>query len=164
MGGGLDPEEKGWAARHQVATTFIVIAIIAAVFTVLKILQPIYFPAEEKEFKTPVFLNETFIEVDAFFNTDSNLTEDEQNTLFDEKYKYNVVKWTCRPISCQELLNQPTLKLVCKEYGITEDVRIAMKEDCTEQAKQAELTVVFQLMSKTTGEYYLGRSGRVVTE
>lgn len=160
----LDPEEKGWAARHQVAFTFIIIACIAAVFTTLKILQPIYFPAEEQEFKTPEFLNETFDQVDAHFNLDSNLTDDEKEALFDESYMYNVVKWTCRPISCQEILSAPTLKMVCKEYGFTEDVRIAMKEDCTEVAQQSEVTVVFQLMSRTSGEYYLGRSGRVVQE
>ena len=123
---GLDPEGPGWIARHQVATTFIVIAVISVIFTGLKMLQPIYFPAEDKEFKTPEFINLTFDQVDEYFNLDGNLTDAQKEALFDADYRYNVFRWTCRPISCQEMLGAPTLKMVCKEYGFTEDVRIAM--------------------------------------
>ena len=159
---GLDPEEKGWAGKHPVAATLLVILLIVGIGGTLIYLQPIYFPKEEKEVKTPIFLNYTFEEVDAHFNLDSNLTDEEKEELFEEEYKYNVVKWTCKPISCQELVGQPTLKLICKDRGFTEDVRISMKEDCKEEAQKGEVTVVFQLMTRTTGEYYLGRSGRVV--
>ncbi len=160
----LDPEEKGWTAKHSIITTVLILFIIAAIGIFLKYLQPIYFPAEEQEFQNPVFLNESFEQVDAHFNLDSNLTDSEKDALFEEKYKYNVVKWTCRPISCQEILSAPTLKMICKESGFTEDVRISMKEDCSDDVAVMSLTVVFQLMSRTTGEYYLGRSGRVVKE
>jgi len=160
----LNPEEKGWAAKHPVIVTLLVVMLIVAVGFTLRHFQQIYFPVEEKEFETPVFLNDSFEHVDRFFNLESNMTDEEKDKYFDENYKYNVVKWTCRPISCQELLNQPTLKLICKERGFTEDVRIAMKEDCSEDASKSEVTVVFQLMTRTTGEYYLGRSGRIVKE
>ncbi len=163
MADGLDPEEKGWSAKHPIVATLIIILFIAVLGGTLKYLQMVYFPAEQMEFETPEFLNQSFNEVDSYFNMESNLTEEEQEILFEEEYKYNVVKWTCRPISCQEILNQPTLKLICKEHGFTEDVRVAMKEDCTEEAQKPEVTVVFQLISRTSGEYYLGRSGRVAT-
>ena len=159
---GLDPEGKSWGKRHPVIVTFLVIILIVIAGTGLKLLQKKYFPAKEVEFKEPVFINQSFKEVDSLFSVESNLTEEDQDELFEQKYKYNVFRWTCRPISCQQIMGAPTLKLVCKEYGFTEDVRIAMKEDCTEAAKQPEVTVVFQLLSKTTGEYYLGRSGKIV--
>jgi hypothetical protein len=126
-------------------------------------LQNRYMPVEQKEYKTPVFLNESYEEVDSNFNLASNLTLEEQDLLCDEKYKYNVVQWTCRPLGCQKLVGKPTLKLICSSGGYTEDVRVAMEEECEEAARQMELTVVFQLVSKTTGEYYLGRSGKIVT-
>lgn len=158
----LDPEEKGWTARHSVITTIIILFIIGIVGGTLKMLQPVYFPAEEQEFETPVFLNSSFQEVDSYLNLDSNMTEEQKEVFFEENYKYNVFKWNCRPISCTEILGAPTLKMVCKERGFTEDLRVAMKEDCSGVATEPELTVVFQLMSRTTGEYYLGRSGRIV--
>jgi hypothetical protein len=161
---GLDPAEKNWFSRHPVATTIMVIILIAAAGTALKLLQQIYLPVEEREYTTPVFLNESYEEVDGQFNIESELTREQQDELFDSKYKYNVVKWTCEPISCQKLLGKHTLKLICKERGMTEDVRIAMKEDCSDVVVQSEVTVIFQLLSKTTGEYYLGRSGTIVKE
>ncbi|MBN1545018.1 hypothetical protein JW898_06175 [Candidatus Woesearchaeota archaeon] len=161
---GIVPEEKGWAGRHPVITTIIVIILIAAAGFGLRVLQQKYFPAETQEFTTPVFLNESYYDVDQYFDVNSNLTEKEQDELFDTKYKFNVVKWTCKPISCQELVGTPTLKLICNENGFTEDVRVAMKEDCSDSAENQEVTVVFQLISKTTGEYYLGRSGMVVEQ
>ncbi|MBU2561102.1 MAG: hypothetical protein KKD17_02310 [Nanoarchaeota archaeon] len=161
---GIVPEEKGWASRHPIITTIIAIILIAAAGLGLRVLQQKYFPAEAQEFTAPVFINESYYEVDQYFDVNSNLTQKEQDELFDTKYRFNVVKWTCEPISCQEVLGTPTLKLICNENGFTEDARVAMKEDCTESAKRPEVTVVFQLMSKTTGAYYLGRSGRVVEE
>ncbi|MBW2967980.1 hypothetical protein KY362_05835 [Candidatus Woesearchaeota archaeon] len=159
---GLEPEPS-WVKRHGTFVTIVAILLIAAAGTGLKFAQQIYFPmGEAEEVKTPVFLNETFEEVDRYFNIDSNMTDDEKAEYFDANYKYNVVKWTCKPLSCQELLGAPTLKLVCKERGFTEDVRIAMKENCTDASQKGETTVIFQLMTKTTGEYYLGRAGRIV--
>ncbi len=107
-------------------------------------------------------MNNSFDDVNKYFTIGSNLTDKEMKLLFDAEYKYNVFKWTCRPLSCQELLGKPTLKLICSEYGFTEDLRVVMKENCTGIGNKLEATVVFQLVSKTTGDYYLGRSGRVV--
>jgi hypothetical protein len=161
---GLDPVERGWFARHSAISTILVIVLIAVAFMGLKFVQEKYFPAEPKEFKTPVFLNYTFNDINQYFDLDSNLTSAEQEKLFEENYKYNVFKWTCKPISCQEIVGKPTLKLICTEYGFTEDVRIVMQGNCTDAARQMEVTVVFQLMSKTGGNYYLGRSGRIADE
>ncbi|MBW2972207.1 hypothetical protein KY359_04190 [Candidatus Woesearchaeota archaeon] len=161
---GIMPEEKSWFAKHPVVTTFLIILLLTAAFFGARFFQQKYFPAKEINFTAPVFINESYYDVDQYFDVDSNLTEEEQDDLFETKYKFNVVKWTCKPISCQEIMGAPTLKLICNENGFTEDVRVAMKEDCTDVAKTFQVTVVFQLMSKTTGEYYLGRSGRVAEE
>ena len=160
----LDPNEKNWFEKHPFTTTIMVLILIVAAGTGLKILQQKYFPAEMRDYQEPVFLNMTFEEVDAYFNMDSNLTKEAQDALFDLDYRYNAFKWTCKPISCQELMGVPTIKLVCDEYGFTEDVRIVMKEDCADAVQEAQVTVVFQLISKTTGEYYLGRSGKMIAE
>lgn len=161
---GLDPEEKGWGKRHPVALTILVVILIVAAGTGLRMLQQKYFPSEGEgmEFTEPVFINQSFEEVDSRFNVHSNLTDAEKDELFENEYKYNVFKWTCRPLSCQELMGAPTLKLVCNERGFTEDLRVAMKEGCRDAEQLPEATVIFQLMSKTTGEYYLGRSGTLV--
>jgi hypothetical protein len=158
---GLDPEEKGWAARHPAISTFLVVLVIAAAgFAALKYLKP-YISAEEKIRTNPVFLNESYLEVDKYFDINTNLTEKQQDELFKTKYQYNIFKWTCKPLSCQEVIGKPTIKLVCNPNGISEDVRIAMSENCTDQAGSDQVTVVFQLLSKTTGNYYLGRSGKI---
>ncbi|MBW2964957.1 hypothetical protein KY363_05870 [Candidatus Woesearchaeota archaeon] len=159
---GLDPEEAGWAKRHPVVSTIFVIILIAVLGMGLKFLQEKYFPAETQEYKTPIFINESFDDLNRFFGVDTNLTDKQQKDLFDDKYRYNVFKWTCRPLSCQELVGKPTLKLICAESGFTEDLRIVMQENCTDVSGKPEVTVVFQLVSKTTGDYYLGRSGKVV--
>jgi hypothetical protein len=159
---GLNPEEKGWMARHSFIVTVVVILLIVAGGIALRSIQQKYFPAEEMEFKEPVFVNQSFEDVNAYFNLESELSDAEKDALFEENYKYNVFKWTCKPIGCQELMGAPTLKLICDERGFTEDLRVAMKEDCKEAALRPEVTVIFQLISKTTGEYYLGRSGTVV--
>lgn len=161
---GLDPNEKNWFGKHPLAMTIIVIVFIVAVGITLKVLQQKYFFVEEREYKEHIFVNMTFDDVDKLFNMDSNLTEDEKNSLFDLDYKYNVFKWTCKPISCNEIMGIPTIKLICDDYGFTEDVRIALKNDCNGMVQDAQVTIVFQLISKTTGEYYLGRSGNVVGE
>ncbi|NQU79270.1 hypothetical protein HQ545_05900 [Candidatus Woesearchaeota archaeon] len=160
----IDPEknEHSWFVRHPAVTTFTIMFLIIAAGTALHIVKNEYFPSEVQEFKNPVFLNHTFEEVDILFSVNSNMTEKEQDDLFDSEYRYNVFKWSCKPIGCHDVVGQPTLKLVCKEYGYTEDVRILMKEECGDVADKSQVTVVFQLMSKTTGEYYLGRSGTVV--
>ena len=159
---GIVPEEKGFAGRHPAITTVLVIILIAAIGTGLKFAQMKYFPAQQQEFKAPVFLNESFDEVDLHFNTKSNLTQEQQDELFSNNYRFNVVKWTCRPLNCENIVSLPTLKLICQEQGFAEDVRVSMKEDCADLVGKPEVTVIFQLVSRTAGEYYLGRSGRVV--
>lgn len=159
---GLDPIELSWTKKHPVASTILVIILIAVLGMGLKFFQEKYFPAEQQEFKTPVFINESFEELNTYFGVDTNLTDKQQKELFDDKYRYNVLKWTCRPLSCQELVGTPTLKLICSESGFTEDLRVAMQENCTDVAGKPEVTVVFQIVSKTTGDYYLGRAGRIV--
>jgi hypothetical protein len=159
---GIVPEERGFSARHPAVTTVLVIILIAALGTGLKLAQMKYFPAQQQEFKAPVFLNESFDEVDSHFNTRSNLTTAQQDELFSNNYRFNVVKWTCRPLNCEMIIGLPTLKLICQQQGFAEDVRVSMKNDCTNLVGRPEVTVVFQLVSRTSGEYYLGRSGRTV--
>ncbi|MBI5880551.1 hypothetical protein HZB90_00300, partial [archaeon] len=89
-------------------------------------------------------------------------TNEEQDKLFDERYRYNAFKWTCRSLGCVKLVGKTTLKLVCRTDGFTEDLRLGMNEDCTDSASLPEVTVTFQLLSKTEGEYYVGRAGKVV--
>jgi len=158
---GIAPEE-GWAKRHPAASTIIVILLIALIGAGLKVIQVRYFPAEKQEYINPVFINESFAEVDSHFNLNSNVSEAEQDALFSSRYRYNIFNWTCRPINCRGILGKPTMNLVCKEQGFTEDVRIAMDTDCADAAKSMQVTVLFQLMTRTTGEYYLGRSGKIV--
>jgi hypothetical protein len=153
--------EKSWTKRHPVASTILVIILIAAIFTGLKFLQEKYFPAQPKEIREPIFVNETFEQVNQYFTIGSNLTDKEQDQLFSERYKYNIFRWHCQTLSCQKLVGKPTLKLICSEQAFTEDVRIVMQENCTKPLPY-EVTVLFQLVSKTTGDYYLGRSGMIV--
>jgi len=157
----LDPVDSTWSKRHPVFATLLAIMLIAGVGTGLKFLQEKYFPVDDKEFTTPIFINETFKQVHMNFDFDSNLTKKEQNRLFDEKYRYNIVKWTCKPLSCREQLGKPTIKLICQDFGLSGDVRVTLQGNCTSAAVSDQATVAFQLISKTQG-YYLGRAGKVV--
>jgi hypothetical protein len=161
---GIMPEEKGFAARHRAFTTIALILIIIAVGIGLRYIQQKYFPAQEQVYKEPVFINESFEEVDKNFNVRSSLTPEEKDTLFKQKYQYNAFKWTCKPLGCVKLMGKTTLKLICRSDGFTEDLRLGMNEDCTEAEKQPGVTVSFQLLSKTEGEYYIGRAGTIVSD
>ena len=158
---GIAPEDS-WPKRYPVAGTLLVIFLIAFAGAALKFAQMKYFPAKAQEYTVPVFINETFAQFDSKFNLNNNMSEAQQDVLFNERYRYNIFNWTCKPLSCEKIIGKPTLKLVCKEEGFTEDVRIAMDEDCVDAAKKPMVTVMFQLLTRTTGEYYLGRSGKFV--
>jgi hypothetical protein len=161
---GIIPE-KSWSGRHPTLTTIIIILLIVGAGAGLKLLQNKYFPPPKPpEYKVPVLINESFQDVDRQFKLYSNLSEDQKDILFKDKYVFNIFNWTCRPLGCEKMIGKSTLKLICKESGFTEDVRIAMDEDCAEAAQKLEVTVLFQLVTRTTGEYYLGRAGRIINK
>ena len=62
------------------------IVVIASLGVGLKMLQSKYLPGKEIEFKTPVFINDSFETVDAYFNFNSNMTEEERDKLFDSNF------------------------------------------------------------------------------
>ncbi|MFH1064666.1 MAG: hypothetical protein V1729_06290 [Candidatus Woesearchaeota archaeon] len=158
----LDPAEKSWGERHPyIKTVFLVVLILAAGVT-LKILQGKYMTVEEKVYKTPVFMNESFYEVNSHFGINSNLSEEEQDALFEESYQYNLFEWSCRPVDCETIIGKHSLKLICNDRSYAEDLRVMVKEDCVEVAREPEVTVRFQLISRTIGSYYLGRSGVII--
>jgi len=161
---GLDPAEKSWGDKHPYVKTVILLILIVAAGIVLKILQNKYMVVEEREYHTPVFLNESFVEFDTHFGYISNLSMEEQDVLFEEDYQYNLVEWTCLSAGCEKIVGKFTFKLICSENSFAEDLRVLMKEDCMEAAKELAVTVRFQLLSRTVGSYYLGRLGTIVTE
>jgi len=160
---GLMPEEKkSFLSKHPVIGALLLIVFLVGLALAYSYTYGKYLKKTDASYKTPVFINESFEEVDKNFNVKSALTNEEQDKLFDEKYRYNAFKWTCRSLGCVKLVGKTTLKLVCRTDGFTEDLRLGMNEDCTDAANLPEVTVTFQLLSKTEGEYYVGRAGKVV--
>ena len=160
---GIAPEQS-WSGRHTAITTILIMLLIVSAGVGLKMLQNKYFPAKPQEYNVPVLLNESYQQTDQHFNIYSNLSDDQKDNLFRNKYMFNIANWTCKPLGCQKMFGKYTLKLTCKDQGFTEDVRIAMDDDCTDAAQKQEITVICQLMTRTTGEYDLGRSGRIVNK
>jgi hypothetical protein len=157
----MPEEKKSILSKHPVIGTLLLIVFLVGLALAYAYSYGKYLKKTEDTYKAPVFVNESFEEVDKNFNVKSTLTNEEQDRLFKERYQYNAFKWTCRPLGCTKILGKTTLKLVCRSDGFTEDLRLGMKEDCTDAADLPSVTVTFQLLSKTEGEYYVGRAGQV---
>lgn len=150
--------EESYVTRKPMSFTLIVLVII------LIILTPVYFYMKylgSREKVTGQFLAESYSEVDYWFNTESDLTENDKKTLFRINYEGNTVQWRGTLVECTPVDGIFKVGASHKSAEFP-DALFMTEDDCTGYSLGSTMTYRMRLIEWKVNSF-IGDQGSIIS-